>query len=42
MGQPEQRFKVGACVASIFANERTSNDGPVVLRSVVLQKIYRD
>jgi hypothetical protein len=42
MAQLEKRFKVGACVASIFANEILSGDEKRLARNVVLQKIYRD
>ena len=42
MTQPEKRFKVGACSASIFANEVNTADGKAVVKNVVLQRTYRD
>ena len=42
MAQPEIRFKVGACTASIFANEIETADGPKVMKAVSLQKVYKD
>lgn len=42
MVQPEKRFKVGACTASIFANEVNTAEGTTNLRSVSLQRIYKD
>ncbi len=42
MAQPEQRFKVGPCVASVFTNEVVTTDGNRVLRNVALQKLYKD
>ena len=42
MVQPEKRFKVGACTASIFANEVNTAEGTKNLRSVSLQRTYKD
>ncbi|MDA2933457.1 hypothetical protein MYX82_03850 [Acidobacteria bacterium AH-259-D05] len=42
MVQPEKKFKVGACTASIFANEVNTAEGTKNLRSVSLQRIYKD
>lgn len=40
MGEPEKRFKVGGCTASIFANDIPGGTG--VRRSVSLQRTYMD
>ena len=40
--QPEKRFKVGACTASIFSNEVNTADGKKDLKSVSLQRTYKD
>lgn len=42
MGQPEKRFKVGAVVASVFSNDINTGEGSRLMRSVTLQKTYRD
>ncbi len=42
MAQPEKRFKVGACVASVFSNEVDTSDGKIDVKSVSLQRIYKD
>jgi len=42
MAQPEKRFKMGACAASVFSNEVFAGEGQRTFRSVVLQKIYKD
>lgn len=42
MTQPEKRFKVGACSASVFANQVNSANGPGVMKSVALQRTYKD
>ncbi|MDA2934717.1 hypothetical protein MYX82_10300 [Acidobacteria bacterium AH-259-D05] len=42
MVQPEKRFKVGACTASIFVNEVNTAEGTKNLRSVSLQRTYKD
>ena len=42
MAQPEKKFKVGACSASVFANEVKTTNGTTVMKNVVLQTAYRD
>ena len=42
MAQPEKRFKVGACTASVFVNEIVGKDGKVSIKSVSLQRTYKD
>ncbi len=42
MGQPERRFKVGACTASVFVNEVSTGNGKAAIRNVSLQKTYKD
>ena len=42
MAQPEKRFKVGACTASVFVNEVAGRNGVGILKSVSLQRAYRD
>ncbi len=42
MAQPEKRFKVGACTASVFANEVQTAKGKVVVKNVVLQRAFKD
>lgn len=42
MAQPEKRFKVGGITASVFANEVTGENGTGILKSVVLQRAYKD
>ena len=42
MAQPEKRFKVRGCIASVFANEVNTANGSTVVKSVVLQRTYRD
>lgn len=42
MAQPEKRFKVGACTASVFVNEVTTQNGPTQMKSVSLQRTYKD
>ena len=42
MGQPEKRFKIGACTASVFVNEIAGKDGKAILKSVNLQRAYKD
>jgi hypothetical protein len=42
MAQPEKRFKVGACSASVFANEVKTDKGTGVFRTVNLQRTYKD
>ena len=42
MAEPERRFKIGACTASVFANQVNTEQGPTTLRSVSLQRTYQD
>ena len=42
MVQPEKRFKVRGCTASVFANELNTPNGTTVVKTVVLQRTYRD
>lgn len=42
MAQPEKRFKVGAVTASVFANEVAGKNGTATLKSVSLQRAYKD
>lgn len=42
MVQPEKRFKVGACTASVFGNEIQTEEGKAVVKSVTLQRAYKD
>ena len=42
MGQPEKRFKVGACTASVFVNEVATGTGAARIASVSLQRTYKD
>ncbi len=42
MAQPEKRFKVGACTASIFVNEVSTGNGKTMMKNVSLQKAYKD
>ena len=42
MAQPEKRFKVGACTASVFVNEVSTGNGKVEIKSVSLQRAYKD
>ncbi len=42
MAQPEKKFKVGACTASVFVNEVQTSDGPTTMKSVSLQRAYQD
>lgn len=42
MAQPEKRFKVGACTASVFANEIAGKEGKATIKSVSLQRTYKD
>ena len=37
-----QRFKVGACSASIFANEIATATGKAVVKTVQLDRVYMD
>jgi len=40
--KPEKVFRIGFVSASVFAHELDSDDGPRTVRSVSLQKRYRD
>ena len=42
MAQPEKRFKVGACTARFFVNEVTGRNGTGIMKSVSLQRVYKD
>ena len=42
MAKPEKRFKVGACTASVFVNEVTERNGTGIMKSVSLQRAYKD
>ena len=42
MAQPEKKFKVRDCTASVFANELNTPNGTTVVKSVVLQRTYKD
>ena len=42
MAQPEKRFKCGACSASVFVNEVKTAEGMLPLKSVSLQRTYKD
>ena len=39
---PEKVFRIGYCSASVFANEVETDDGKRVIRSVNVQRSYRD
>lgn len=42
MVSPEKRFKVGACSASVFANEIDTATGKAVVKTVQLERVYMD
>ncbi len=42
MAQPEKRFKVGGCTASVFVNEINTGNGKATVKSVNLQRPYKD
>ena len=42
MGKPEMVFKVGGCTASVFANEMNGSNGKTSVKSVTLQRTYKD
>ena len=42
MAQPEKKFKCGACSASVFVNEVKTADGIVPMKTVSLQRAYKD
>lgn len=40
--QPEKKFKVGACIASVFKNEVETMTGKRVVKRVILKRVYKD
>ncbi len=42
MAQPEKGFKVGGCTASVFVNEINTGNGKATVKSVNLQRAYKD
>ena len=42
MVQPEKKFKAGAVTASVFANEIETRSGKASVKSVSLQRAYKD
>jgi len=42
MAQPEKRFQAGSCSASVFTNAFESPDGKIAIKSVVLQRTFKD
>lgn len=42
MVQPETKFKVGGCSATIFVNEFQTLDGMKSAKNVVLDRTYKD
>lgn len=42
MAKPEKKFKIGACTASVFANEVNTGKGKAIIKSVSLQRTYKD
>ncbi len=42
MTQPEKRFKVGGCTASVFVNATSSGNGRGEMKSASLQRTYKD
>ena len=42
MGKPEKTFRVGACSASVFGNEIDAKGGKVTIKTVSLQRAYKD
>ncbi|MGA1869826.1 MAG: hypothetical protein ACMUJM_14925 [bacterium] len=42
MAQPEKTFKQGCCSASVFLNRISKNGKTMEMRSVALQKRYKD
>ena len=42
MTQPEKKFRAGACTASIFSNEVKTGEGTAEIKSVSLQRTYKD
>jgi hypothetical protein len=42
MARPEKVFKVGGCTASVFENNVNGVNGGATLKSVTLQRAYKD
>lgn len=42
MGKPEKQFKVGNSTASVFVNEVNTKNGKALIKSVSLQRTYKD
>lgn len=42
MAQPEKRFEASPCSAAVFVNEIATEQGKKQLRSVALQRSYKD
>jgi hypothetical protein len=42
MAKPEKTFKAGACTASVFGNEINTANGKATVKSVTLQRAYKD
>lgn len=42
MVSPEKRFKVGGCSASVFDNEIATATGKAVVKTVQLDRVYKD
>lgn len=42
MARPEKVFKVGGCTASVFENNVNGFNGNTTIKSVTLQRAYKD
>lgn len=42
MARPEKVFKVGGCTASVFENSVNGLNGNATIKSVTLQRAYKD
>jgi len=42
MARPEKKFKVGGCTASVFANQVNTIAGKALIKSVSLQKTFKN
>lgn len=42
MAQPEKKFRAGGITVSVFANEIQTKDGKASVKSVSLQRAYKD
>lgn len=42
MARPEKVFKVGGCTASVFENSVNGPNGNATMKSVTLQRAYKD